>query len=239
MPRFITFFSYTAEATKAMIERPSDRSAAAKALTESLGGTMEAFYWMHGHHDGFLITNLPDGVAAAALAGAVGATGAVGVSRHTRSLTTTSRPRSSRVLRPRAASTSRPPPDLLAKVHSAHLRLVIALSEVGVERGTSCPLRTNGWPSGGRTALSPLVWIGHGDGYVYQQTATGSGSRAPLPGEGRHGPPDRGARGPAPGLRSRAAGDSAPAGQPPRLTQSHRPSAPVVAAPVVLSFMST
>jgi uncharacterized protein with GYD domain len=78
MPRFITFFSYTGEAAKAMIERPSDRSAAAKALTESLGGTLEAFYWMHGHHDGFLITKLPDGVAAAALAGAVGATGAVG-----------------------------------------------------------------------------------------------------------------------------------------------------------------
>jgi uncharacterized protein with GYD domain len=78
MPRFISFFSYTAESAKAMIERPSDRSAAAKALTESLGGTMEAFYRMHGKHDGFLITNLPDGVAAAALAGAVGATGAVG-----------------------------------------------------------------------------------------------------------------------------------------------------------------
>ena len=46
MPRYITFFSYTAESAKAMIERPSDRSAAAKALTESLGGTQEAFYWM-------------------------------------------------------------------------------------------------------------------------------------------------------------------------------------------------
>ena len=78
MPRFITFFSYTAESAKAMIERPSDRSAALKALVESLGGTQEAFYWMHGKHDGFLITNLPDGVTAAALAGAVGATGAVG-----------------------------------------------------------------------------------------------------------------------------------------------------------------
>ena len=43
MPRFITFFSYTAESAKAMIERPSDRSAAAKALIESLGGTQEAF----------------------------------------------------------------------------------------------------------------------------------------------------------------------------------------------------
>jgi uncharacterized protein with GYD domain len=77
MPRFITFFSYTAESGKAMIERPSDRSAAAKALVESVGGTLEAFYWMQGKHDGFLIANLPDGVAAAAVAAAVGATGAV------------------------------------------------------------------------------------------------------------------------------------------------------------------
>lgn len=78
MPRFITFFSYTAASAKAMIEKPSDRSAAAKALVESLGGTQEAFYWMQGKHDGFLIANLPNGVAAAALAAAVGATGAVG-----------------------------------------------------------------------------------------------------------------------------------------------------------------
>ena len=77
MPRFITFFSYTGESAKAMIERPSDRVAAAKALVESLGGTQEAFYWMQGKHDGFLITNLPDGVSAAALAVAVAATGAV------------------------------------------------------------------------------------------------------------------------------------------------------------------
>ncbi|MBA2489621.1 MAG: GYD domain-containing protein [Chloroflexi bacterium] len=61
-----------------MVERPSDRSAAGKALIESLGGTQEAFFWMHGQHDGFLISELPDGVTAAALAAAVGATGAVG-----------------------------------------------------------------------------------------------------------------------------------------------------------------
>jgi uncharacterized protein with GYD domain len=77
MAKFITFFSYTAEAAKAMIDRPSDRSAAAKALVESLGGTQEAFYWMQGKHDGFVIANLPDGVAGAALSVAVGATGAV------------------------------------------------------------------------------------------------------------------------------------------------------------------
>lgn len=77
MPRFITFFSYTGASAKAMIEKPSDRSAAGKALVESLGGTQEAFYWMQGKHDGFLISNLPDGVTAAALAAAVGATGGV------------------------------------------------------------------------------------------------------------------------------------------------------------------
>lgn len=78
MARFITFFSYTAEAARAMIDRPSDRAAAGKALVESLGGTQEAFYWMQGEHDGFLISNMPDGVSAAALSAAVGAAGAVG-----------------------------------------------------------------------------------------------------------------------------------------------------------------
>ena len=83
MPRFITFFSYTGEAAKAMIERPSDRSAAGKALVQSLGGTQEAFYWMTGKHDGFLISNMPDGVTGAALALAVGAAGAiVGIESH-------------------------------------------------------------------------------------------------------------------------------------------------------------
>ena len=83
MAKFITFFSYTAASAKAMIDRPSDRSAAGKALVESLGGTQEAFYWMHGKHDGFLISNLPDGVTAAALSAAVGAAGAVeGIRTH-------------------------------------------------------------------------------------------------------------------------------------------------------------
>ena len=83
MPRFITFFSYPAESAKALIERPSDRSAASRALVKSLGGTQESFYWMLGKHDGFLISNLPDGMTGAALSAAVGATGAVtGIESH-------------------------------------------------------------------------------------------------------------------------------------------------------------
>ncbi len=77
MPRFVTFFSYTSEALAAMIDQPRDRSAAVKALVESLGGTMEAFYWMQGSHDGFLISEVPDSVAGTALVAAVASTGAV------------------------------------------------------------------------------------------------------------------------------------------------------------------
>ena len=37
MPRFITFFSYTGASAKAMIERPSDRSAAGPGRRRPLG----------------------------------------------------------------------------------------------------------------------------------------------------------------------------------------------------------
>ena len=77
MAKYITFFSYSAEAVKAMIHHPSDRSAAARALVESLGGTLEAFYWMQGQHDGFLIAELPDSVSGTALVAAAGSTGAI------------------------------------------------------------------------------------------------------------------------------------------------------------------
>ena len=80
--QIITFFSYTGASAKAMIERPSDRSAAAKGSSNRSAAPWK-FYWMQGKHDGFLISSVPDGVAASALAAAVGATGAiVGVESH-------------------------------------------------------------------------------------------------------------------------------------------------------------
>ncbi len=77
MPKYICFFSYTRDATKAMIEKPTDRVAAAKAIVESIGGKMECFYWMHGDHDGFFIADYKDGVSAAAVMAAAGSTGAI------------------------------------------------------------------------------------------------------------------------------------------------------------------
>jgi len=77
MSKYICFFSYTRDSAKAMIEKPTDRVAAARALVESAGGKMECLYWMHGHHDGFFIAEFKDGMSAAAVAAAAGSTGAV------------------------------------------------------------------------------------------------------------------------------------------------------------------
>src|SRR6185503_14874479 len=74
MPKYISFFSYTRDAVNAMIAKPSDRGAAAKALVESVGGKLECFYWMHGPHDGFFIADYKDGASAAAVAAAAGST---------------------------------------------------------------------------------------------------------------------------------------------------------------------
>ncbi|MGQ0576360.1 MAG: GYD domain-containing protein [Pseudonocardia sp.] len=69
-------FSYTPEAWAGMMKNPSDRRAAARAASESVGGTLEAMYFMFGERDGFAIVEVPDAEAAAAAAIAVNSTGA-------------------------------------------------------------------------------------------------------------------------------------------------------------------
>jgi uncharacterized protein with GYD domain len=58
-----------------MIDRPTDRVAAAREIVESVGGRMECFYWMQGNHDGFLIAEYKDAASAAAVAMAAASTG--------------------------------------------------------------------------------------------------------------------------------------------------------------------
>ncbi|MDD7942041.1 GYD domain-containing protein [Actinomycetospora lutea] len=76
MAKYITFFSYTEETWAKMIANPSDRLAAVRASAQSLGGDVEALYYMFGSHDGFVISDLPDAAAAAGLSLAVNSTGA-------------------------------------------------------------------------------------------------------------------------------------------------------------------
>ena len=64
MPRYVSFYRYTGEAWGSMVERPGNRAAAARKLIESVGGTMETFYWMLGDWDGLVIYEVPDAAAA-------------------------------------------------------------------------------------------------------------------------------------------------------------------------------
>jgi uncharacterized protein with GYD domain len=42
-----------------MINSPGDRTAAARRLAGSVGGSVESVYWMLGSHDGILIADVP------------------------------------------------------------------------------------------------------------------------------------------------------------------------------------
>ena len=77
MAKYVTFFSYTGEAWKRMVEMPENRAVAARTLIEKIGGSMETFYWMFGEWDGLVIYEVPDAAAAAAFAGVVTSSGLV------------------------------------------------------------------------------------------------------------------------------------------------------------------
>ena len=76
MAKFAVFFSYKAETWDQMLKKPGDRAAAVRDLASSVGGSVEALYFMFGNRDGFVILDAPDAVAAAAVSVAVSSTGA-------------------------------------------------------------------------------------------------------------------------------------------------------------------
>jgi uncharacterized protein with GYD domain len=87
MPTYQTVFTYTKDSWRRMVERPEDRAAASRALVEAAGGTMIAFYWMLGEHDGLAIWEAPNAETAAAVNAAVAASGMLTGQRTTQLLT--------------------------------------------------------------------------------------------------------------------------------------------------------
>jgi uncharacterized protein with GYD domain len=76
MPKYAVFFQFRPESLAHMIENPTDREAVVSRLMEAVGGRMEAYYWMTGEHDGFVIADAPDTLSVGAVSIAVGSTGA-------------------------------------------------------------------------------------------------------------------------------------------------------------------
>jgi uncharacterized protein with GYD domain len=78
MPKYLMQVSYTADGAKGLLkDGGSKRRAAAKALIESVGGTLEAMYFALGETDVVVICDLPDATSGAAAAIALGASGSV------------------------------------------------------------------------------------------------------------------------------------------------------------------
>ncbi|WP_433781336.1 GYD domain-containing protein [Actinomycetospora sp. CA-101289] len=77
MAKYVVFFNYTQETWSKMITNPGDRLAAVRASAQSVGGDVEAMYFMFGKHDGFVVVDAPDAASAAGISIAVSSTGAV------------------------------------------------------------------------------------------------------------------------------------------------------------------
>jgi uncharacterized protein with GYD domain len=82
MPKYLALFSYSHEAMAAMIENPAERETAVRAVLESVGGRLEALYWMFGTHDGIAIVDAPDSLTMAGISAAVSSTGSIQSETH-------------------------------------------------------------------------------------------------------------------------------------------------------------
>ncbi len=78
MPRFVIFFTLTGQTINRLIDQPSDRAAAVRALLEPVGGKLVSYDFMFGEDDGMVIFEVADSQAAAAVSLAVSSTGAFG-----------------------------------------------------------------------------------------------------------------------------------------------------------------
>lgn len=76
MAKYLALFGYTGETVKRFVENPSDRSVATRRLVESVGGSLECYYWMFGQYDGMAIVEMPDSHTAAAATLAIVSSGA-------------------------------------------------------------------------------------------------------------------------------------------------------------------
>jgi uncharacterized protein with GYD domain len=82
MPKYLALFSYSEESLAAMIENPVEREPAVRAVLESVGARLEAFYWMFGEHDGIAIVEAPDSLTMAGVSAAISSTGTVRSETH-------------------------------------------------------------------------------------------------------------------------------------------------------------
>jgi uncharacterized protein with GYD domain len=77
MPFYLMRFSYTPDAWARLITKPEDRRVVARAVLDTLGGTLHGFWYGFGAHDGFVLIEAPNNEAAAAFSVGVSAGGSL------------------------------------------------------------------------------------------------------------------------------------------------------------------
>ena len=77
MSTYMSFFSYTKDAWRGMVQHPEDRQEAARKVIEAAGGALLGFYWMLGEDDGVAIFEVPNATSAAAVSAATSASGRI------------------------------------------------------------------------------------------------------------------------------------------------------------------
>lgn len=61
MSKYLFTFNYSADASKGLLkEGGTRREKAGRQAVEAMGGTLEAFYYSIGPHDGYFICDFPD-----------------------------------------------------------------------------------------------------------------------------------------------------------------------------------
>lgn len=76
MAKYLMQFNYSPSSIKGLVEKPQNRRAAAEAIFEKMGGSIEEMYFCFGDYDGFAIVDFPSDIDATAALLAVTAAGA-------------------------------------------------------------------------------------------------------------------------------------------------------------------
>lgn len=80
MPKYLAHCNYVGEGVKGLLkDGGSKRRAVVEKLVESMGGTVEAFYYAFGETDLYVIAELPDNESMTAVALLVAASGAINI----------------------------------------------------------------------------------------------------------------------------------------------------------------
>ena len=87
MPFYLYQLSYSADAIKSMVGKPSDREAAARKLIEALGGKLHHLFFAFGEYDVVCLIEGPDDTFMMAGAATVASAGTVSKSATTKLMT--------------------------------------------------------------------------------------------------------------------------------------------------------